>query len=161
MRITRIVSALIFAWCSASSAPSTASLIGPDEVSFSGSDYSFSNVPFELDIEWQAELPLELDLYLSEGRPKIGGHFVTFSFKDSSGKEAQVWDIIGTYAPAQGEIRVFKGESIRLGLTGHGWAKVVPAKKYMLTVVLYGRIKDQIVTIEARKEVIFVRTPAL
>ncbi len=160
MRVSKIIPAILCVWCIASAEPSTASLSGPDEVSLSGSVYSFYKVPFELEIRWQEDDPLELDLYLSEGRLKAGGHFVTFSFKDSSGEKADMGDIIGSYAPSQGEIRVFKGQNIIIGLTGHGWANVEFGKKYMLTVILYGRIKDQSVSIEGRKEVVFVKISA-
>ncbi len=154
----RILWVLLFIWCGAEAAPSTALLTGPEEVSFSGPTYPLGRMPFELEIQWEEEIPLELDLYLIDGRPKAGGHFATFSFKDSSGKAAEIWDIVGSYLPAQGKMRIGKGQTIKIGITGHGWASVVSGEKYTLSVFLYGRVKDQIVTIEGRKEVIFTRT---
>lgn len=157
MRTLKLFLASVLAWSCAYAAPGTATLTGPDEVPLSGSVYPLWKFPLELDIRWEDEIPLTLDLYLIEGRLKTGGEGLTFSFQDQSGKKAQLGDIIGSYAPPPGEIRIYKGQTIKIGLSGHGGVTVSPGERYTVTVTLYGRVKDQIATIQGSKELVFVK----
>jgi len=78
-------------------------------------DALLSNFPFELEIVWKEEMPIDLGLYVQNGRISVGPH-VEVRIVDEKGNEVPIWFFVSMPPIPAGKITLRKGETLRFPL---------------------------------------------
>ena len=100
-------------------------LVGPEHVPLSGSSLNFWDLPYEIEFTWDRDVPLNLDLYVSNGAIKAGP-YVSFTLRDTHGREVEVAFFVSMPTGPDGRITVRKGQYLRVPI--YAWNGIAQVK---------------------------------
>lgn len=161
MRYYNLAAAILFSSGWLSARQYDARLIGPEQVPIS-QGCVFWELPYEIEFIWPSDEPLELDLFVKDGVIKTGPS-VYFTIKNRAGTEVRVMEFMSMPPFPEGQIKVNKGEKLRIGLYAwNGIAEINYGEVYTISATLRAQTKSdpnvRIVTEE--RKVVFTHTSA-